>query len=79
MRNAKTKDQTDLHLQAIEALNDALGPAKAARFLGSIQRNRTDYVKISRKLHEGKSLDQILDAAKRAWRRSPRSRVKQRA
>lgn len=56
-------DDNALRLTGIEALNKALGPAGALRFLALVHREPTDYVEISRKLYEGQTVDEIIDRA----------------
>jgi hypothetical protein len=47
MSSSKTLDDAEIRIQWIEALNKALGPAAALRFLTILHRDHTDYVKIS--------------------------------
>ena len=61
--------ESELRLSGIEVLNKALGPSAAFRFLGSIQREPTDYVNVSRRLYRGQTIDQIFQRAQAAWRR----------
>ena len=61
-------DDTEIRLRGIEALNKALGPAAALRFLTLLQGEPTDYVEISRRLYEGQTIDEIFDRAKKQWR-----------
>lgn len=51
---------SELRLSGIGALNQALGPAGAFRFLSLVSREPTDYVRISRKLYEGQTVDGIM-------------------
>lgn len=46
-------NDADIGISGIEALNKALGPTAAFRYLTLIQREPTDYVKISRRLYKG--------------------------
>ena len=56
-------DDNAIRLSGIEALNKALGPSGALRFLALMHRDPTDYVEISRKLYEGQTIDEIFDRA----------------
>lgn len=64
----KTMDEAELRVLGIEALNKALGPAEALRFLALFHREPTDYVEISRKLYEGQTVDEIFKRAREHWR-----------
>ncbi len=68
MAKAKTMDDNDIRMKGIEALNKALGPTAALRFLSLLHRQPTDYVEISRRLYEGQTVDEILSRAKEHWR-----------
>jgi hypothetical protein len=59
---------TELRIIGIEALNKALGPAAALRFLSLLHREPTDYVEISRRLYETQSIDYIFERAKENWK-----------
>ena len=67
MKDAKLLDDQELLIKGIEALNDALGPAPALRFLAMHHAQPTDYVEISRQLYSGQSVDDIFARAKKAW------------
>jgi len=56
-------DDTEVRVRGIEALNKALGPATALRFLSLLHREPTDYVEISRRLYEGQTIDDIFERA----------------
>ncbi len=60
-------DDTEVRLRGIEALNQALGPAGALRFLSLLHREQTDYVEISRRLYEAQSIDEIFARARLQW------------
>ena len=66
---AKTNivDETELRISGIEALNDALGPAAALRFLTLLHREATDYVDVSRRLYKGQTIEEIFERAKERW------------
>lgn len=64
----KIMDDTEIRISGIEALNKALGPAAALRFLTLLHREPTDYVGISRRLYEGQTIDEIFDRAKKQWK-----------
>jgi hypothetical protein len=61
----KSMNDTEIKFKGIEALNKALGPAAALRFLALLHREPTDYVKISRSLYKGQTIDDIFARAKK--------------
>jgi len=65
---AKAIDESELRVIGIEALNKALGPAEALRFLALFHREPTDYVDVSKKLYENQSVEEIFKRAKEHWR-----------
>jgi hypothetical protein len=65
---AKAMDEAELRVLGIEALNKALGPAEALRFLALFHREPTNYVEISKKLYEGQTIEEIIKRAKEHWR-----------
>jgi len=67
MEKEKIMDDTEISLSGIEALNKALGPAAALRFLTLIHREPTDYVEISRRLYEDQTIEEIFERAKQNW------------
>lgn len=68
MEKAKIMDDAEIRVSGIEALNKALGPAAALRFLTLLHREPTDYVEISRRVYEGQTIDEIFERAKRHWK-----------
>lgn len=64
---AKAIDEAELRVLGIEALNKALGPAEALRFLALFHNEPTDYVEISKKLYEGQTVEEIFKRAKEHW------------
>ena len=64
----KTMDEAELRVLGIEALNKALGPAEAFRFLALFHCEPTDYVEISRRLYEGQTAKDIFERAKKQWK-----------
>jgi hypothetical protein len=52
----------------IYALNRALGPAEALRFLALFHHEPTDYVEISKKLYENQTIEDVFKRAKEHWR-----------
>ena len=60
-------DDAEIRVTGIEALNKALGPAAALRFLTLLHRDATDYVEISQRLYEGQSVDEIYERARKHW------------
>lgn len=57
---AQQFDDAEIKFKGIEALNKALGPSAALRFLTMFHREPTDYVEISRRLYEGQTIDEIF-------------------
>jgi hypothetical protein len=68
MAKIKVMDDSEIRFRGIEALNQALGPTGALRFLSLIQRQSTDYVEISQRLYEGQNLEEIFSRAREQWR-----------
>jgi hypothetical protein len=68
MASTDPMSDTELRIIGIEALNKALGPAAALRFLSLLHREPTDYVEISRRLYETQSIDDIFERAKENWK-----------
>ncbi|HKQ03651.1 MAG TPA: hypothetical protein VJ464_00865 [Blastocatellia bacterium] len=68
MASTDPMSDAELRMIGIEALNKALGPAAALRFLSLLHRDPTDYVEISRRLYEGQSIDDIFARAKENWK-----------
>ncbi|MBI4838714.1 MAG: hypothetical protein HY806_06145 [Nitrospirae bacterium] len=64
----KTVDDTEIKLKGIEALNKTLGPT-ALRFLTLLHHKPTDYVKISRRLYAGQTVEDIFERAKKHWKK----------
>lgn len=67
MEITTTIDDAEVRFKGIVALNQALGPVGALRFLTLLHRDRTDYVEISRRLYEGQSIDEIFSRARNQW------------
>jgi len=61
-------DDSKIRVEGIEALNNALGCAKALRFLSLIHREPTDYVEISGQIYAGQSAGEIFERGKRQWK-----------
>lgn len=68
MASTDPMSDTELRIVGIEALNKALGPAAALRFLSLLHREPTDYVEISRRLYEAQSIDDIFERAGENWK-----------
>ncbi len=64
----KTMDDNEVKLKGIEVLNENLGPSVALRFLTLLHREPTDYVKISRRLYEGQTIEEIFKRARKQWK-----------
>ncbi|MGB7292780.1 MAG: hypothetical protein WBD99_11450 [Thermodesulfobacteriota bacterium] len=68
MKKKKIMDDAEIRISGIEALNKALGPTAALRFLSMLHREPTDYVDISRRLYKGQTIDEIFSQAKKQWK-----------
>jgi len=68
MEKTKIMDDTEIRIRGIEALNKALGPAAALRFLTMFHREPTDYIEISRRLYEGQTIEEIFERAQKHWK-----------
>ena len=68
MAETVIRDDTELRIAGIEALNKTLGPTATLRFLTLWQREPTDYVEISRRIYAGQTIDEIFDRAERSWK-----------
>ncbi len=68
MEKIERMDDTEIKISGIEALNKALGPAGALRFLALLHREPTDYVEISRRLYEGQTVEEIFERGKEHWK-----------
>jgi hypothetical protein len=68
MKKKKIMDDAEIRISGIEALNKALGPTAALRFLSMLHREPTDYVDISRRLYKGQTIDEIFNRAKKHWK-----------
>jgi GNAT superfamily N-acetyltransferase len=68
VNGANARDEEKLKAMGIEALNNALGPEKARRFLAIFHSEQTSYVEISRMLYEGQSVEEIFTRARENWR-----------
>jgi len=60
----KPIDEADLKVLGINALNKALGPTEALRFLAHFHHEPTDYFEVSKKLYENQSVEEIFKRAK---------------
>ena len=70
MKTTDAVTDSELRVSGIEALNKALGPSKALRFLTMIHREPTDYVDVGRRLYQGQTVDEIFDRARDEWNRA---------
>lgn len=68
MKQTKILNDTEIRIGGIEALNRALGPAAALRFLALVHREPTDYVEVSRQLYQGQTIEEIFERARQNWR-----------
>jgi len=68
MARVNIMNDTEIRISGIDALNKALGPAAALRFLTLLHREPTDYVEISRRLYEGQTIDEIFGRARKQWK-----------
>ncbi len=65
---AKMMDDTELKLKGIEVLNKALSASDALKFLTLLHHAPTDYLKISKRLYQGQTIDEVFMRAKRHWK-----------
>lgn len=63
-----TMDDVEIRANGILALNKALGPTAALRFLTLMCHEPTDYVAISRRLYQDQEVDEIFERARKGWR-----------
>ncbi|HHH41771.1 MAG TPA: hypothetical protein ENK56_07170 [Chloroflexi bacterium] len=68
-KKVRVMSDTEIRTIGIEALNKALGPAAALRFLTLLHREATDYVEISRRLYEGQTIQEIFERARAYWKK----------
>lgn len=68
MDQTEILNDNEIRISGIEALNKALGPSAALRFLSLLHREGTDYVAISRRLYDGQTIDEIFERAKKNWK-----------
>ena len=64
----RAMDEAELRVTGIDALNKALGPAEALRFLALFRSEPTDYVEVSGRLYENQSVEEIFKRARENWR-----------
>jgi hypothetical protein len=69
MKKEKMMNDTEIRISGIEALNKALGPVAALRFLTLLQREPTDYVAISRRLYKEQTIEDIFNRTKKHWKK----------
>ncbi len=67
MSDADAMDDAEIRARGLDALYNALGSARAHKFLAIFHREPTDYVEISRRLYEGQTLEEIFERAKKEW------------
>jgi hypothetical protein len=65
---AEITNDSEIRFNGINALNKALGPSAALRFLTLVHREPTDYVEISRRIYEGQTIDEIFTRTKKQWK-----------
>ena len=66
MKRRKLNNDMEILNEGIKALHKALGPVEAHAFMGLVMRRKTDYVKVSRKMYKGQSVEEIFECAKAA-------------
>ncbi len=64
----KARGESELRVLGFEALNRALGPVEALRFLALFHSEPMDYVEISKKIYEGQTVDEIFKRAREHWK-----------
>jgi hypothetical protein len=62
--SAINMSDSELRIRGIYALNQALGVSAAHKFLSLIHQEPTDYVRVSRTLYEGQTVDEIFARAR---------------
>lgn len=67
--STRTVNDGELKIEGIEALNKAMGPYKAFRFLALINREPTDYTHVSRRLYQNQTVEEIYERANTNWSR----------
>lgn len=67
----KTKmlNDIDIKIKGIEALNKSLGITSALRFLTLLHHEPTNYVKLSKRLYKGQTIEEIYERAKKNWKK----------
>ena len=68
MERAKVMNDVEIRLRGIDALNKALGPSGAFRFLTLMHYDYTDYVEISRRLYKNQTIEEIFERARKLWK-----------
>ncbi|HSD57791.1 MAG TPA: hypothetical protein VLB04_06385 [Methanotrichaceae archaeon] len=68
MKTIFKMDESELRARGFEALNRALGPAEALRFLALFHSEPMDYVAIPKKIYEGQTVDEIFKRAREHWK-----------
>jgi hypothetical protein len=63
-----TMDDVQIRANGILALNKALGPSAALRFLTLLCHEPTDYVAIARRLYLDQTVDEIFERARKSWK-----------
>ena len=63
----RAMSDVEIRANGIVALNKALGPTAALRFLTLLCHEPTNYVVISRRLYEGQSIEGIFGRARKMW------------
>ena len=63
-------DDVEIRANGILALNKALGPTAALRFLTLLSHGPTDYVAISRGLYQEQKVGDIFERARKTWKES---------
>ena len=61
-------DDIEIRIKGIEILNQTLGISGALRFLSLLHKEPTDYVKISKRLYEGQTVEEIFERARKNWK-----------
>jgi len=69
MNSVLARHDENLTLKGIKALHRALGTVDAHRFLTLARPSPTDYVKISRKLYAGQTVEEIFARSKARLRK----------
>jgi hypothetical protein len=70
MKKFAEASDTKIKLNGIAVLNKSLDRANALRFLSLLHWEPSDYVKISLRLYQGQTVDEVFKRAEKSWKKS---------